>query len=106
MSILTKEQIRGLIKENGITSTHDIQETLKNMFKDVIQEMLEAELDESLGYSKYDNSNKNTKNSRNGHFRKTVKSNLGNIELDIPRDRISEFEPKIVPKHQRDISDI
>lgn len=106
MSILSKEQVRELIKENGITTVQGIQETFKSMFKDVIQEMLEGELEDNLGYSKYNSSNMNTENSRNGHSKKIVKSNLGNMELDIPRDRMGEFEPKIVPKHQRDISDI
>lgn len=106
MSLLSKEQIRSLIQENNISSVQDLQTTLKNMFKDVLQEMLEAELEENLGYSKYDVQNKKTENARNGYSKKTVRSNLGEIELAIPRDRNGEFTPVVVPKHKRDISGI
>lgn len=104
MSILTKEQVKDLIKTSNITTVDDITTTLKEMFKDVLQEILEAELDEHLGYEKYDISEKNTNNSRNGFSKKNVKTAFGNIELDVPRDRKGEFKPNIVPKHKRDIS--
>lgn len=68
--------------------------------------MLEAEMDEKLGYSKYDYQNKETDDSRNGYSKKTVISSMGPIELDVPRDRKSEFEPKIVKKNQTDVSNI
>lgn len=68
--------------------------------------MLESEMDEHLGYSKYDYRNKETEDSRNGYSAKTVTSSMGPIELDIPRDRNGEFEPQIVKKHQTDISTI
>lgn len=106
MSLLSKEQIRGLIQENNITSVQDLQTTLKNMFKDVLQEMLEAELDQDLGYSKYDVQSKKTENARNGYSKKTVRSNLGELKLSIPRDRNGEFTPVVVPKHKRDVSGI
>ena len=68
--------------------------------------MLEAEMDQKLGYSKYDYQNKETDDSRNGYSHKTVTSSMGDIDLDIPRDRRGEFEPQIVKKHQTDISNI
>ena len=68
--------------------------------------MLEAEMDITLGYAKNDVQNKKTNNSRNGYTPKTVKTQMGPLELDIPRDRDGEFEPKIVPKYKRDISGI
>lgn len=104
MSILTKEQIRDLISSSNITTVDDITTTLKDMFKDVLQEMLEAELDDHLGYGKYDVSEKGTKNSRNGYSKKKLKTEFGNVDVAIPRDRNGEFKPQIVPKHQRDIS--
>lgn len=106
MSLLSKEQIRGLIQENNITSVQDLQTTLKNMFKDVLQEMLEAELEQDLGYSKYDVQSKKTENARNGYSKKTLRSNLGELEFSIPRDRNGDFTPAIVPKHKRDVSGI
>jgi len=68
--------------------------------------MLEGEMDAALGYSRDEASSKTTDNSRNGYTKKTVRSELGPIELDIPRDRKGEFEPKIVPKYKRDVSGI
>ena len=79
---------------------------LKDLLGDTLQGMLEAEMDEQLGYSKYDFRNKETDDSRNGYSKKTVTSSMGPIELDIPRDRKSEFEPRIVKKNQIDISNI
>ena len=77
---------------------------MKEMFADVLQEALEAEMDTHLGYDRYDISEKSTDNSRNGYSKKTVKSELGNVELNMPRDRKGEFEPQIIPKHQRNIT--
>ena len=79
---------------------------LKKLFGDTLQEMLEAELDHELGYTKYDYKNKATDNSRNGYSSKTVKSNYGKVDLDVPRDRNGEFEPAVVKKNQTDISSI
>ncbi len=79
---------------------------MKDLFKDLLQSFLEAEIEESLGYEKYDVKNKQTTNSRNGYSQKTVKTKFGEMELDIPRDREGKFEPKIIPKYKRDISEI
>jgi len=79
---------------------------MKSMFRDVLQEALEAEMELELGYDKYDISEKQTQNSRNGYSKKTVKSELGTVELNIPLDRNGEFESKILPKHQRNITGI
>jgi len=106
MSILTKEQIRDIIKGNNFKSVGDISAYLKDIFKDLIQEMLEAELEVELGYSKNDVKNKATDNSRNGYNQKTIKTEFGEIPIQIPRDRNGEFEPKIIPKYQRNVSGI
>lgn len=105
MSLLPKEVIKEIVKKGNFKSTSDIQDALKELMKDFIQETLETELDSELGYEKYDK-NINNDNSRNGYSKKKVKSSFGEIELDIPRDRNSEFEPKIVPKYSRDISNL
>ncbi len=63
-------------------------------------------MDEQLGYSKYDYKNKDTDDSRNGYSKKTVTSTMGNILLDIPRDRKGEFHPQAVKKNQTDVSNI
>lgn len=106
MAIFNKEQIRQLIKDNNLKEAKDIQGMLKNMFAETLQEMLEAELDEELGYSKYDYKSKQTSNSRNGHSKKKVTSDQGPMDLKIPRDREGEFSPQVVKKHENDVSGI
>lgn len=106
MSIIPKDQLRALLKEYKVKDAKDIQDVLKKLFGDALQEMLEAELDNNLGYSKYDYKNKETENSRNGHSKKTVRSDYGELDLKVPRDREAEFEPNIVKKYQNDVSSI
>ena len=103
---IAKEQLRQIIKENDLKSAGDVYALLKDSFKDLLQELLEAELDVSLGYDKNEKHGIDTDNKRNGHTPKTVKSEFGEFQLDIPRDRNGEFEPEIVPKYCRDISGI
>ncbi|MBF8984907.1 IS256 family transposase [Lutibacter sp. B2] len=106
MSNVSKDLLRNYIEQQQFTSANDVLESLKVMFRDVLQEALEAEMDVSLGYGKHDISEKTGINSRNGYSKKTVKTELGPIDLNVPRDRNCEFEPKIVPKHQRTINGI
>ena len=100
MPIIPKGQLRKLIKQYNLKDTGDIQNMLKDMFGDAIQEMLEAELENNLGYSRYDYKNKATTNSRNGYSKKSLKSNYGKSDIKIPRDRDGDFEPKVVKKNQ------
>lgn len=106
MGFFTDDQIKQLIREKNLKTAADVQNVLKEMFGETLQKMLEAELENELGYSKYDYRNKKTDNCRNGHSSKKVRSDLGDIELDIPRDRKGEFEPSVVKKHQNDVSGI
>jgi putative transposase len=101
-----KSKLRELIEEYGIKDLKDVHEFVKALTAETIQEVLENELENELGYSKYDYKNKQTDNSRNGYSRKTVQSSQGEMELKIPRDRNGEFEPELVKKHQMDISGI
>jgi len=100
--LFTKEQARKFLKENNLKDGESIADALKESFKDLLQEALESEMDQELGYSRYDWSNKETDNCRNGHHKKTVRSKFGNVELNIPEDKKGEFEPVIVPKHSRE----
>lgn len=102
--LFTKEQARAFIKENKITDTDVLADALVASFKDFIQEALEAEMDNELGYSKYDWKNKEKNNSRNGHSKKRVKSRFGELDLNIPRDTNGEFKPEIVKKHERRVN--
>ena len=106
MSTLTKEQVKSIVQGNKFNNVSDISAYLKDIFKDLIQEMLEAEIETKLGYAKDDRNSKDTTNSRNGYTPKTLKSEFGEVPIQVPRDRNGEFEPKIVPKYQRDVSGI
>ena len=106
MGLLTKEQLRELIVEKNIKTTQDINDVLKEMFADVLQEALEAELDTELGYTKNKRQPEGMTNRRNGHTKKTLRSDRGEMTLSVPRDREGEFEPIIVKKHQKEITGI
>ena len=109
-----EERIPGLkdyclkrLKEGNPITAEEINNMFKDAFKDVFKGIFEAELEEELGYSKYDYSNSTGENYRNGSYPKTLKSDIaGEFEVEIPRDRNGEYEPKIVKKYQRDISSI
>ena len=79
----------------------ELENYISKLYKQAVQSMLRAELDEHLGYKKHDPSGNNTGNSRNGTSAKTLKTDIGDIPLDVPRDRDSSFDPVLVPKHQR-----
>jgi transposase-like protein len=85
-------------------SVADVQELFKDMVAMTLENGLEGELDEELGYTKYDYRNKQTDNSRNGYSEKTLKSSLGEMEIAVPRDRKGEFEPQLVKKNQTTLS--
>ena len=100
-----KEILRILQENYELNTAQDLSSALKNMFKDALQEMMNAEFDSSMGYSKYDKTSEKT-NYRNGSTKKNLKSEFGEFEFETPRDRNGEFEPKIVPKNVRDVSGI
>ncbi|HHZ14278.1 MAG: IS256 family transposase [Caldicoprobacterales bacterium] len=106
MSNISKEVLRKYVQEQKFKNSTEVLNAMKEMFKDVLQEALEAEMDLQLGYDKYNISEKQVQNSRNGYSKKTVKTELGEIDLDIPRDRNGEFQPQIIPKYQRNITGI
>lgn len=101
-----KAFISSLLEHYQPSDASDVQEMLKDLLGDTLQGMLEGEMDQKLGYSKYDYQNKDTDDSRNGYSKKKVISSVGEIDLDIPRDRKGEFAPQIVKKNQTDISNI
>lgn len=106
MSSERKEFIQQFLAQNDIKSAHDIEIALRDMMKETLQTMLENELTAQLGYDKYEYSDDEKSNYRNGYSKKIVHSTNGDIELNIPRDRNGEFEPIIVEKGSKDISNI
>ena len=81
-------------------SMDDVHTMLKDLFKDTIQKVLEAEMDTHLGYEKHDSTGDYSGNSRNGYSKKTVQTQMGKTELKVPRDRNGEFEPQIIKKYE------
>lgn len=98
--------IRELIEMYDVKTARDIHEALKDLLGGTIQEMLEAELDEHLGYEKNALTEEAKTNYRNGYKPKHIKTTSGELEIHVPQDRNAEFEPKVVPKYKRDISEI
>ena len=96
--------IQQLLQEYDIETTEDIQDALKDLLGGTIKEMMEAEMDDHLGYQKSERSDSD--DYRNGYKSKRVNSSYGSMDIDVPQDRKSTFEPQIVKKRQKDISDI
>lgn len=104
MSEGKKNIISMLFEEYNIETAEDIEDALKDLLGGTIEEMLESEMDEHLGYKEYERS-ENT-DSRNGKKTKKVRSKYGETEIAVPQDREGTFEPKVVKKRQKDISGI
>jgi transposase-like protein len=96
--------IRQLLEEYDIESALDIQEALKDLLGGTIKEMMETEMEDYLGYNKSQRSDND--DSRNGYKTKQVNSSFGSMKINVPQDRKSSFEPQVVKKRQKDISDI
>ena len=106
MEKASKELLRDFVNSQHFTNTTDILNSMKDLFSDVLQQVMEAELEETLGYEKSRHASENTesgkgKNYRNGYSKKTVKTQLGEVDVKIPRDRNGEYEPKIIGKYSR-----
>lgn len=100
------EILRKLIQEYDVRTAKYVEEILKDLFAGTIQEMLEAQMDDPLGYDRYDNKNKKNTNSRNGYRSKNVESDFGEVTLSIPRDRNGDFEPRVIRNYENNISKI
>lgn len=92
--------IAELMKDSSVKDGNDVNSLMREILSQVLEGSLEGELENDLGYSKYDSSSKFTDNSRNGYSAKTVHTSYGDVDIDVPRDRLGEFEPKILKKHQ------
>ena len=96
-------KVREFLKQNPISSPDDLNTFFKDMMKVMIEEFYQGELEEELGYTKYDYRNKDSNNSRNVYSSKKLKSSAGKIEVNVPRDRNGEYEPQVIKKHQNTI---
>lgn len=99
-----RQIIQQLLQEYEIETAEDIQDALKDLLGGTIKEMMEAEMNDHLGYEKSERSDSD--DYRNGYKQKQVNSSYGPVTIDVPQDRKSTFEPQVVKKRQKDISDI
>ena len=95
---LLDELLRDYKNPEDLLGKHGI---VKQLTKELIERILEAELTDHLGYEKHDAAGRGSGNSRNGTSPKTLKTEQGDLSLEVPRDRRSDFEPVLVPKGQR-----
>ena len=100
-----REMMGNFMKENDIKVKDgtDVNSIMRDMMSIILEGTLDAEMDEELGYSRYDYKNKDTKNSRNGYSSKTMHTSYGDMDINVPRDRNGEFEPQVIRKYQNTI---
>lgn len=107
-----KESARGenlaqqIIEQYNPKSVADMESALKEIFGPMFEAMLKGEMNEHLGYENNDHGAKTTTNRRNGYISKEIKTTSGELEIKVPRDRDGSFEPKIMPKRKKDVSEI
>ena len=106
MEKVPAEMMREFVRSQKFTSTDEVMTAMKNMFKDILQEVMECELADELGYEKSERTSNNecsnkSKNYRNGYSKKTIKTQMGELDIKVPRDRNGEYEPKIIGKYNR-----
>ena len=99
-----REKIRELLALSGVEGMEDIQQLFRETIAEFMETGLDAEMDEQLGYNRYDIKGKETDDSRNGHSKKTLRTSFGDTTIQIPRDRKGEFDPVILRKNQTSIS--
>ena len=95
-----------IIEQYHPKSVADMQDALKDIFGPMFEAMLQGEMNNHLGYKSNDHGAKSNDNRRNGYTNKKVRTSAGEVEIKVPRDRVSSFEPKLVPKRQKDVSEI
>ena len=101
-----REMMSTYMKENNVLPKNgtDVNSIMRDMMSIILEGTLDAEMDEELGYSKYDYRNKDTENSRNGYSKKTMHTSYGDMDINVPRDRKGEFEPQVVKKYQNTVT--
>lgn len=101
-----REMMKDYLKNNDVQVKNgtDVNSVMRDMMSVLLEGVLDEELDEELGYSKYDYRNKDTDNSRNGHSSKTMHTSYGDMEVAIPRDRNGDFEPQVIKKYQNTVT--
>ncbi len=100
------ELVQAILDVYQPETAKDVQNALKDVFGPMFEAMLQGEMNSHLGYENNEKGEKQTDNRRNGYITKNVKTSIGEMTVDVPRDRDGSFEPYIIPKRTKDISDI
>jgi len=100
-----KELIKELLKTTPLRDGQDLNDIMKEFIAEMVNGSLEGELDDEMGYDKYDVRNKETDNSRNGFGQKTLQTSYGEVDIKVPRDRQGDFEPKLIGKNKTMLND-
>ena len=100
-----REMMHSYLKDNDISIKNgtDVNAVMRDIMSVILEDVLDEEPDEELGYSKYDYRNKNTDNSRNGHSKKIMHTSYGDMNVAIPRDRNGQYEPQLIKKYQNTV---
>ena len=98
-----EELAKQIIEEYNPKSIADMQNALKDIFGPMFEAMLQGEMNSHLGYESNDHGAKSTDNRRNGYISKRIKTSSGEVDIKVPRDRDSSFEPELVPKRQKNV---
>ena len=104
MQSAPKDLLKEYVRSQQFSSTAEIMQAMKEMFRDVIEQVMEVEMDDELGRQRCQRSEEaeeQARNYRNGYSKKTVKTQLGEVEIKVPRDRQGNYEPKIISKYDR-----
>ena len=104
MQSAPKELLKEYVRSQQFTSTADIMQAMKEMFRDVLEQVMEVEMDDELGRERCQRTEgpeEQGRNYRNGYSKKTVKTQLGEVDIKVPRDRQGKYEPKIIGKYDR-----
>jgi len=97
---------KAILEEYKPETKEDMQDALKDIFGPMFEAILQGEMDSHLGYESNNHDFKETTNRRNGYGQKTLKTTYGDIQINVPRDRESTFEPQLIPKRTKDVSGI
>ena len=104
MQSAPKDLLKEYVQSQQFSSTADIMQAMKEMFRDVLEQVMEVETDDELGRERCQRSEEpdvRDRNYRNGYSQKTVKTQLGEVDIKVPRDRQGKYEPKIIGKYER-----
>ena len=102
----SKAIAQAIIEQYQPTSAEDMQDALRDIFGPMFEAMLQGEMNSHLGYESNDHGFKNTSNRRNGYTHKKLRTSMGEVEIDAPRDRDGSFDPQLIPKRSKDVSGI